>query len=400
MNIWLERLVTAPDSLPPLERKGFIVRNQASALAAGVHGALALLFLLAGLPVFTVLELVTAPLFLLLIVWQWRGASRAVSVVAHLEANLHVLFLSLMLGQSTAFNLYFFTLAAIPLLMFPPREEGLRALFTSMPVTFWLVSELVVLEPSSWTTLAPEATIILHLLNVIGAFGTLVLTSLYFFLGSQRLEADLELERKKSWDLLRNVLPERIALQLRDRPGLIAEHHDAVTVLFADLSGFTGLTRNTDPRVLVGLLNEIFSAFDNHARALGVEKIKTVGDGYMAAAGLPGTSAAHADAVARLALAMGDTLRQTREKHQVDLHMRVGIHTGPVIAGVIGAQGYRFDLWGDTVNTASRMESSSEPDRVQVSAETIQALGGRFPVTPRGDVEIKGLGTMPTWWLA
>jgi len=283
--------------------------------------------------------------------------------------------------------------------MFPPREEGLRALFTSMPVTFWLVSELVVLAPSSWTTLAPEATIILHLLNVIGAFGTLVLTSLYFFLGSQRLEAELELERKKSWDLLRNVLPERIALLLRDRPGLIAEHHEAVTVLFADLSGFTGLTRNTDPRVLVGLLNEIFSAFDDHARALGVEKIKTVGDAYMAAAGLPGTSAAHADAVARLALAMRDTLRQTREKHQVDLHMRVGIHTGPVIAGVIGAQGYRFDLWGDTVNTASRMESTGEPDRVQLTREAVQALGGRFPVTPRGEVEIKGIGTLATFWL-
>lgn len=399
MNTWLDWLLTAPDSLPPLERKGFIVRNQASALAAGVHAALALLFLLAGLPLLTLLELATAPLFLGLIAWQWRGASRAVSVIAHLEANVHVLFLSLILGQSTAFNLYFFTLAAIPLLMFPPREEGLRALFTSLPVTFWLVSELLVLPPAPWTTLAPEATIILHLLNVVGAFGTLVLSSLYFFLGSQRLEAELELERQKSWDLLRNVLPERIALRLRDKPGLIAEHHDAVTVLFADLSGFTGLTRSTSPAALIGLLNEIFSAFDDHARALGVEKIKTVGDAYMAAAGLPGTSAAHADAVARLALAMGETLAQIRAKHNVDLHMRVGIHTGPVIAGVIGAQGYRFDLWGDTVNTASRMESTGEPDRVQLTAEAVQALGGRFPVTPRGEVEIKGIGTLSTWWL-
>jgi class 3 adenylate cyclase len=213
------------------------------------------------------------------------------------------------------------------------------------------------------------------------------------------LEAELELERKKSWDLLRNVLPERIALRLRDRPGLIAENHDQVTVLFADLSGFTSLTRNTDPTVLVGLLNEIFSAFDDHAKALGVEKIKTVGDAYMAAAGLPGTSVAHADAVARLAQAMGETLSQTRAKRKVDLHMRVGIHTGPVIAGVIGTQGYRFDLWGDTVNTASRLESTGEPDRVQLSAETVHALGGRFPVTPRGDVEAKGIGTLATWWL-
>ncbi|RLS77474.1 MAG: response regulator [Planctomycetota bacterium] len=215
----------------------------------------------------------------------------------------------------------------------------------------------------------------------------------------ERSLAELKLEREKSERLLLSILPHKIAEQLKNGDETIAESFPQVTVLFADLAGFTEFSQNVDARNLVELLDEIFSAFDQLAAGLGVEKIKTIGDAYMAVAGLPVPRADHADAVAELALGMQEAFRGVRARRGLPLELRVGIHSGPVAAGVIGRQKFAYDLWGNTVNLASRMESSGEATRIHVSAATRALLGERFRFEDRGEVAIKGKGPMQTFFL-
>ena len=196
----------------------------------------------------------------------------------------------------------------------------------------------------------------------------------------------------RSEGLLLNVLPKAIAERLKREPGVIAEAHEEVTVLFADVVDFTPLTERTEPARVVGLLDEIFSAFDALAARHGLEKIKTIGDAYMVAAGLPEPRPDHAEAMAEMALDMVDVINQLSEPLGFDLAIRVGIDSGPVIAGVIGRHKFIYDLWGDTVNTASRMESHGLSGRVQVSEATYRRLCDRYEFEDRGEIELKGKG--------
>ncbi|MCD6051074.1 MAG: adenylate/guanylate cyclase [Verrucomicrobia bacterium] len=199
--------------------------------------------------------------------------------------------------------------------------------------------------------------------------------------------------------LLLNVLPPSIADRLKNGENVIADSFPDVTILFADIVGFTSLSTIISPQEIVFLLNEIFTAFDQTAGQLGLEKIKTIGDCYMVVGGLPKPKADHAEAVATMALTMLRTIEKLNADYQMSLRLRIGINTGPVVAGVIGRSKFIYDLWGDAVNTASRMESHGKPDAIQVTAETYECLKDRFQLEPRGETEIKGKGKMHTWWL-
>lgn len=211
--------------------------------------------------------------------------------------------------------------------------------------------------------------------------------------------ADLKREQDKSERLLLNILPAEVADRLKNGGGTIAEHFDAVTVLFADLAGFTEYSQRADARELVAMLDEVFSAFDTLASEHGIEKIKTIGDAYMAVAGLPVRRPDHARSVAWMALGMQERMADLTARRGVALQLRVGIHSGAVVAGVIGRHKFTYDLWGDTVNTASRMESHGEVGRVHVSQSTRDLLAGTFRFTERGEVTVKGKGTMRTYFL-
>lgn len=209
----------------------------------------------------------------------------------------------------------------------------------------------------------------------------------------------LEEERGRSERLLLNILPASIAERLKASGDAIAEHCDGVTVLFADIAGFTPLSANKTPRALVELLNRIFSEFDALADAYGLEKIKTIGDAYMAVAGLPEAWPDHAARAARMALAMLDATSRVAAETGEPLSLRIGLHSGPVVAGVIGRRKFTYDLWGDTVNTASRMESHGVPGAIHCSGATALLLQGAFPLFARGAVDIKGKGEMHTFLL-
>ncbi len=210
--------------------------------------------------------------------------------------------------------------------------------------------------------------------------------------------AELAKEQEKSERLLQNVLPKEIADRLKTNPQTIAEGFDAVTVAFADIVGFTELSARSSPIEVVRLLNEIFSAFDHLAEKHGLEKIKTIGDAYMVVGGLPVHRADHAAAVADMALEMQAYMREL-QKTKPGLAIRVGVHTGPVVAGVIGTKKFSYDLWGDTVNVASRMESHGERDRIQLSDAAAAVLRVDFEIDARGSIHVKGRGELVTHWL-
>ncbi|KOR35948.1 MULTISPECIES: adenylate/guanylate cyclase domain-containing protein [Planktothricoides] len=215
----------------------------------------------------------------------------------------------------------------------------------------------------------------------------------------QQAFQQLEIEQKKSERLLLNVLPEPIAQRLKQKPEIIADSFASVTILFADIVGFTKMSTRISAPKLVELLNEIFSAFDELAIRHGLEKIKTIGDAYMVVGGLPVERPDHAEAIAEMALDMQEAIARIDIKHREAFCMRIGIHSGPVVAGVIGTHKFIYDLWGDSVNLASRMESHGIPGCIQVSEATYKLLQDKYIFEKRGSIPLKGRGDMTTYLL-
>ncbi len=209
----------------------------------------------------------------------------------------------------------------------------------------------------------------------------------------------LQIEQEKSERLLLNILPAPIAERLKQGQGTIADSFGDVTVLFADLVGFTDLASSMPPTELVVLLNEIFSTFDHLAEQHGLEKIKTIGDAYVVVGGLPTPRPDHACAIADMALDMQREIGCLTIANAPPLNIRIGIHTGPVVAGVIGTRKFSYDLWGDTVNTASRMESHGVAGRIQVTPETYNRLQQGYMFEERGLIPVKGKGELQTYFL-
>jgi len=224
----------------------------------------------------------------------------------------------------------------------------------------------------------------------------------------KRAEAALKAEKENSEQLLLNILPKPIAEKLkqyqigltrRNGEAFIADGFEDVTVLFADLVGFTELSSRISPKSLVGLLNQIFSMFDHLTERYGLEKIKTIGDAYMAVGGLPNPRPDHAEAIAEMALDMQNEITRFDLSTNQKLALRIGINTGAVVAGVIGTKKFSYDLWGDTVNVASRMESQGISGKIQVAPATYEQLKHRYTFEQRGAIVIKGKGIMTTHWL-
>jgi class 3 adenylate cyclase len=212
-----------------------------------------------------------------------------------------------------------------------------------------------------------------------------------------KLLEDLEAERAKSQRLLLNVLPERIIGRLEAGEAPIADRHDSVTVLFSDFVGFTRIAAGLSPRLLIEELNHLFSAFDAICKVTGVEQIKTIGDAYLAIGGLADESE-HTRSIAETALQMTEFMAGPERAHSA-WQIRIGIACGPVVAGVVGTSRFAYDVWGDTVNVASRLETTSEAGRIHVSAEVADRLRSGFLLESRGQVELKGKGLAETYFL-
>ena len=222
-------------------------------------------------------------------------------------------------------------------------------------------------------------------------------SSRQLFIQGLKIEEQQQLlakEREKSERLLQNILPVNIAERLKNNEKIIADKHSNVSVLFADIVNFTSLSQRLSAEEIVNLLDEIFSIFDNLVEKYGLEKIKTIGDAYMVVAGLTPGQRNHRQDIVNLAV---DMISATQLYKNKDISIRIGIHTGPVVAGVIGKKKFLFDLWGDTVNTASRMESHGLPNHIQITEETFEFVKEDYPFTDRGLIDIKGKGEIRTY---
>lgn len=240
--------------------------------------------------------------------------------------------------------------------------------------------------------LAPELVILFFVINHIGV-GALVFLMVFYFVGQKNIF------QERSEALLLNILPKEIAAILKHEQRTIADHYEGASILFADMVNFTPMSAEMSPVEMVELLNEIFSWFDSLVDKHRLEKIKTVGDCYMVAAGVPRPRPDHAQAIIRLALDMRHYLQNQSFKSSRPVNFRIGINSGPVLAGVIGRKKFIYDLWGDAVNTASRMESHGSGGFIQITRETYELIKDDFICEARGTVNIKGKGEMEVWFV-
>ena len=239
--------------------------------------------------------------------------------------------------------------------------------------------------------LSPQLVLFFFVINTLGV-GSLVFLMVYYFVGQKNTF------QEKSEMLLLNILPKEIVAILKKEQRTIADHFEGASILFADVVNFTPMSATMTPAELVGLLNELFSHFDSLVEKYGVEKIKTIGDCYMAASGVPRPRADHAQVLVRMAIEMRDYVLQ-REFHGRKLAFRIGLNSGPVVAGVIGRKKFIYDLWGDAVNTASRMESHGQGGSIQITRATYDLVKDDFVCEPQGTVMVKGKGDMEVWFV-
>ena len=261
---------------------------------------------------------------------------------------------------------------------------------------FALFVALVVLSPFIGTR--PENALPPWLVTTFFVLNIATVSSIVFVLLATFVH-QLDRERARSEALLLNVLPKPIADRLKRSAGVIADAYDDATILFADVVNSTPLTRELSPREMVSLLDEYIGHFDELALRHGVEKIRTIGDNWMGVAGVPQPRQDHARQAARMALDMLEYVRERQRTNPRCLEFRIGLNSGPVVGGVIGRSKFVFDIWGDPVNLASRMESTGVPGRIQIGPDTKAALDGAFVLEPRGAVEVKGRGPLETWFL-
>jgi len=327
------------------------------------------------------------------------GAVLTAVVIGSAEVVTHQALAIYYLGWGYGFQYYLLVVVAFAFMM------NFKSIF--IPATMFVVCLVAFLRfyyhVQYWNMphadLGSTAQEIFLMANVTSAFAILAMMSYVYSEAARKAEAMLEIERQKSEGLLLNILPASIAERLKADSSVIADHFESATVMFADIVGFTAMSEQVTPTELVNRLNRLFSAFDDLAEQYGLEKIKTIGDAYMVAGGLPEQEDGHALGVCSMALDMLEVVAEVSQAMPQPIDIRIGIHTGPTVAGVIGIKKFVYDIWGDTVNTASRMESSGEPGRIQLSEQAAAQLDDAFVLEARGEVAVKGKGNMKTFWL-
>lgn len=390
---WLGELGTAP--YPPDVRRRLLIVNLIAYLIAATTAGYALQHVQLDYQTYKPLVVINLALLAmaLTVPAMHRFSSIAGGMVIVVSEYVALMAFTIYLGRSAGIHLQYIVAAAAPFVVF-----GLERLkLVTVVVILGLVLHLV-----AWFQFPPEKALIRadqELLNslyaqaAITTVGLIAASIWYAFRLVERARAETDA-------LLRNILPDSVADRLKARPGeLIADTHDEVSVLFADISGFVALARSLGASKVVNLLNEIVSEFDKLAAKHGVEKIKTIGDAYMAVAGLPDPTHDHAERLARMALDMLAIVERVQAETGLRLQMRIGMAAGPVLAGVIGTRKFSYDVWGDAVNLAARLENLGEPGRIHLCPICRDRLLHAFDIESRGLTQIKGVGQQETWFL-
>jgi adenylate cyclase len=327
-----------------------------------------------------------------------RFGALAAPVAAIVLFDAILLVYIFLLGTGLGIQFYYLLGVAATVLYLGPAYVALSAASGAVAAALIIVALLLV--PYD-TGLLPQWLVVASVVtNAVVSCGGLLLVVAYALREAARAETAAEREYERSERLLANMLPSPIAARLKSEGSVvIADRHDEASILFADMAGFTAQASDTAPDDLVKFLNRVFSDFDRLVERHGLEKIKTTGDAYMVVSGVPTARTDHAQALAVLALEMRDAAAEWRDSRGRNVPIRMGMSSGPVVAGVVGTRKFFYDVWGDAVNVASRMETTGTEGKIQVSQDVYERLRDTFVLEARGEIEIKGKGTMPTWFL-
>ena len=338
--------------------------------------------------------------YVLVLVLNYLGRTRISAIYLFVVAILQCTVLpNLYIGPESGIHYFLFFFTPFSFLMVSRRDRVWVFILLAVGVGGFLFTEYFPYRSPHLVGVPEQLLRVLHGISTSSAIFLISVIVYTFDVDLRQAQQKLQLEYERSENLLLNILPDSIANRLKNSPSTIADAFSEASILFADIVGFTELSFHVTPCEIVDILNNYFSAYDDLASKHQVEKIKTIGDAYMVAAGIPDQRADHAAVILRMAIDMIRVTEKISKDLGQELQIRVGINSGPVTAGVIGKRKFIYDLWGDSVNIASRMESHGVPGRIQVTESTYQLLKGEFPFKHRGQIEIKGKGTMDTYLL-
>jgi adenylate cyclase len=376
----------------------YLVSNFANTMGLLVHIFWVALFSIMNVPVLAWINVASSFILAFNIFLIRRKHLVPAAVIAVLVLLLEYSISTRYLGLELEFQ-YFILLISLFPLMIPDGHFHLKHLLFFLCLAAFVGIDFWVSGKEPMVAFGDQLAFRLRVFNLATSFVVLGMYAMFYNYAMGRTEDKFQEMYDEAQSLLHNILPESIARELKENPHAIADKYPAVSVVFADLVGFTQLSTRVEPIDLVNLLNDIFSGFDDLVEKHGMEKIKTIGDAYMAVAGLPEAVPDHAERTAEMALDMLESVKLFNFTEDTHLSIRIGIASGSVVAGVIGKKKFSYDLWGDTVNTASRMESHGVPDRIQVCQATYDLLSEHFAFEERGRLEVKGKGTMETYFL-
>ena len=375
------------------------ILNVAAWIAASVTATLGILQTITGDKVLLVglVNIAVAALFLAMPLLH-RFGSIIAAVVFVVIAYASLTFVGTQLGTDSGVQFYYLVSASLAILVLGTEHLVLASITAAVGAGLVIAMQLLV--PND-TGLQPRWALTAgFIVSTIGAALMIFATVWYAMREVTRAEAAMEVEYDRSEALLANILPAQVARRLKDPAhGVIADRYDDASILFADIAGFTERASEISPTELVRFLDRLYTTFDRLVDRHGLEKIKTTGDSYMVVSGVPTPRSDHVQAIAELALDMSKAVAGLRDPRGNPVPLRMGIAAGPVVAGVVGARKFFYDVWGDAVNVAARMETTDPEGRIQVPENVFEQLRDDFVLEERGEVDIKGKGIMRTWYL-
>lgn len=360
------------------------------------HCLLLVVFYYLSLPVLALYNGISILTFVFTLILNEKRHFYAAMTLAYVEITIHQVLVTYMIGWETGFHIFLVFNMMLPLL----TQRGhilwkTIIMGSSFIAYFYLLIYLRTHQPFSPLPMSIESTF--AIINKLSFIFILLLIAEGFNRTVLRYEEKLSTEITYANSLLLNILPQSVVQKIGRQSGAVAEGYKSVSVLFADIVGFTTFAEKISPEKLVELLDKLFTRFDLRVDEFHCEKIKTIGDAYMVSAGVPVKREDHALCCVNFARAILEEVAQFNRDEMTKLSIRIGIHSGPIVAGVIGEKKFSYDLWGDTVNTASRMESSGLPNEIQISPTTKELLGETVYVKERGEITIKGKGALKTY---
>jgi len=393
---WVE---SVPEHVPKHLVRYFIYWKIFYPLAGLAHFIVLLLFLQMGVQPMAIFGVFSVALYLSAFVLLTKGYFRTAFWGAVVELILHGIFATVYVGVQYGFQ-YYPLLVVILLFIQPFYGAGFSTLLVGLTLaSAGMVTYYALNNPPLYTIPGAWSDAMIVTLNILWPLFVLVMV-LPFIRASARAEEEVQTAYGESERLLLNILPEAIAKRLKLSQGMIADDHDWVAILFVDIVGFTELSERLQPAAVVGLLNEIFNAIDDLVAKYGAEKIKTIGDAYMVVAGVPNPITDPEETICKLALEIRSTVsRFTIPDTNDPVRVRIGINAGKVVAGVIGNRKFAYDLWGDAVNVAARMEATSVVGEIQLTDKLASRLEGRFEFKSHGEIDVKGKGKVATSFL-